>query len=172
MRMIFAQAGPSSCSRRSGSAASASTSAANSAPIARRSVVALRHRPPALRTVLAQELPSASACISPASCRPEPIDAFQQRLVLAKRLVVAELLQRGQAGGLDVVIVRLVEQDLARLLLQLLRVQANAMPRLRSAGSRATPSCRAAPSRTAAPPWRRPRAAAAPRASRRRSVAS
>ena len=125
-----------------------------------------------LRTVLAEEPPRRLLVFRRRLAAAEPFDALQQRLVLSKRLVVAELFQRDQAGGLDVVIVRLVEQDLARLLLQLVRVQTNAAQRPRSAGSRATPSCRAAPSRTAAPPWRRPQEAAAPRASRRRSAAS
>ena len=53
----------------------------------------------------------------------EAVDAFQQRLVLAERSVIAKLFQRGQAGGFDIRIIRFVVQDLARLLLQLLWVQ-------------------------------------------------
>src|SRR4029077_2345877 len=53
----------------------------------------------------------------------EAIDAVEQLLVLAKSLIVAKCRERHQAGGLDVVIVRLVEDDLARALLQFRRVE-------------------------------------------------
>src|SRR5436190_8608915 len=109
-----------SCRRRAGSAASASTCAANSCSDSASGAMSGSVISPA---VLAQELPGRLLVFCLRLATAEPSDGLQQRLVFSKRFLVAELLQRDQAGGPDVIIVRLVEQDLARVLLELVGLE-------------------------------------------------
>jgi hypothetical protein len=75
-----------------------------------------------LLAILAEEPPRALFVFRRHLAGPEAIDALQQRLVFAEGFVVAELFERDQARGLDIVVVRFVEQYLARVLLQFLRL--------------------------------------------------
>src|SRR5712672_2390487 len=81
------------------------------------------HQSPPLSAVFAQEPASALFVLGRRLAGTEATDAVEQLLVLAKSLVVAERRERHQAGGLDVVVVRLVENDLSRALLQFRRVE-------------------------------------------------
>src|SRR6185436_17997187 len=74
-------------------------------------------------TVLAKELLSTSFVLRGLGLVTETIDTLQQFGVFADGVVIAKLRERGQAGGLNVFVFRLVEQHRARMFLKFIGIE-------------------------------------------------